>query len=788
MKKILLASVVALTSTTALAIDEIDNGNILVNLSETCPPNTRYLKREEFLKFKEKLDILEWGIYRIDNTLAAMGSGYGYQIKSYNTNYPPGHSLCVNKTGSIFKQDLGSKNKLKQKFYNTSFMENVEFDGIQSSLVTSRGQYDTFGESYIKKLLILVKKDSANLFNITLRPASYGENDDSISYSKINRRYSYAGLSANVSEHRLKLQYIGTANDVWHPTSHSGSITYDESFIPYRRVISWPFDIALSKSVESDYIQFSIYLLTEQAKSNLNAPSNIAISISEANYDPSTGVIQTGDKVLNDAIYLNADSYTLNQWLNYNILVNSNRNSTSSPFFSTTHYLNALKPYSQAYNNIGNIIYTSDTVVPLNENRPRNKRCIEDIIYGISSFGIYVLERIFGAPSLCGISQDNNQIDGIQRNNNAIPSNVDLESYEAIEQSINNDDDGFNVAMTNLACGDNPHSDVNESNCTDSQNRAINLIGDLTREEVIQVLHILQEYNNDVATAGATPLPDINIDDSWLRNYILENPIEAEGLLTHASVLMSSSRASASGGPELISFRNRKGEKRNIAPILGSCAERSITLDGSNNLKCIKKVKKKLGKNEHDKIITPPANTQIGGRFYQRHSQPFHGLATQLVNSYVPLPPRYTINDIFNYVWGIAEDGMRSGNNLGIVYLPDPQFLSDRDRLNKRFSYGLYHIWSTIEGGHRRDWEALGITNRDMLATMLMAALSNTTSDVENRASPRNGSSVRTYGNIQFTYNNQQYTVTNLRIVIGSNGMVITSYPIRNTKLNKDSN
>ena len=109
---------------------------------------------------------------------------------------------------------------------------------------------------------------------------------------------------------------------------------------------------------------------------------------------------------------------------------------------------------------------------------------------------------------------------------------------------------------------------------------------------------------------------------------------------------------------------------------------------------------------------------QTGGQYYRREadSRDFHNMIRTFGNSGVS--SRIGTYELATNTWAIGRDGAAPGNNQRFVVLSD----ADNGR-GGRATFGLRHIWTNKEGGHQNDFMRLGFHNQEMLARMLMAAL-----------------------------------------------------------------
>lgn len=409
----------------------------------------------------------------------------------------------------------------------------------------------------------------------------------------------------------------------------------------------------------------------------------------------------------------------------------------------------------------------------------RLKRSVtDDITYCIASLGQWCLERLFGATAV------NDPATAPVHIAQLTPQpfvGANLIVYEA-EEIPSGDMPDFDAAMGMQYCADS--SPVQPGNgpehCETEDRRMISAIGELSVNAIRGLQGEIEQYNVEQGH-GATPLPSLQTSDVALTAWLRADLTRAANALSAAQNIASVSD-SRNQPNQPVNLRKKKSKT-----LKSSCVYQDTKQETQNPAwTCVDHAKKKY--NRTTPTVALPPNQQTGGRYFLRTRLQDEGQRNQLVReveSRGTLPGGLNAaNGSFrNSIEGIARDGFSGPGNLNIVYL------NYAGRINRetRFPYGISHIWELGAGGgdnagHRDDWRQLGINDTSELTRVIMSALTDTHASV-NQDRGRNGNLVRTYQS--FTYIDSQrnrFTFRNIRIVLGQNGVVITAYPLRNSK------
>jgi len=389
--------------------------------------------------------------------------------------------------------------------------------------------------------------------------------------------------------------------------------------------------------------------------------------------------------------------------------------------------------------------------LPTAENRQRG--CIEELIQSLQSLGTWGLTRFFGEPSASGIQ------------NHQPMENSDNVVNEVIKtQPHSNNPNAFNTARNVLACDDNVNTDANEGTCTTEQNDAINLMKDLTLDQLAAVINNVQEHL-DREEQGAGPALSVNTGNHDLNDFINFNPELAIDMLNNAMKIASASNVKPKR-------RAKKGKNRQDNVLTGAGSNGNAEIDTDDVFQLVTNLRKRTNKK-------PKVALQTGGQYFTRSSDSpnFNTMINKFNHSMNS--SRMGINDLKIHTWAIANDGEAAGSDRRFVVLSD----ANNGRNGERAGFGLEHIWTKKQGGHQDDFMLRGINNRDMLARMIMAALASTAGRPQITTRTGEGGQRRLYAAVTFESAGSNYLFTNVVIVVGIDGFVITAFPTKNSTL-----
>ncbi|RKP48168.1 hypothetical protein [Trinickia fusca] len=407
-------------------------------------------------------------------------------------------------------------------------------------------------------------------------------------------------------------------------------------------------------------------------------------------------------------------------------------------------------------------------------NKHRERRCFEDWLQSVYSLGAWALERLHGSPSACA-SGPAHALSAPQIPITPTPEpppNVDLTVYESTEIG-GTDIADFELAMGLTFCGMSPLPSTSPDACTLRDREAIEAIGELSPLTLASLIERIDTYDSGTQPSGSALR--LTTGNATLDTWLNESPERARNALDSAAAIARASDTRMQPS-EPLNLRKRRDKV-----IKASCAEYKVHLDSiDEGWECVQKAKAKRGITTPRIAVTP--QLQRGGVYALRGSGlEFDRLVRAWRNAGLSLPPGMSSAEFANLTYAIAHDGAMSGDNLGIVYLNDPD---DRAR-TRRFPYGVSHILAPGAGGgdnagHRGDWlhlRGLSVSSQDVLARVIMAALTDAHAEYRQERS-RNGNVVRTYRRFIYRSDDADYVISNVRIVLGHNGMVITAYPL----------
>ncbi|WP_363796925.1 hypothetical protein ABU614_16985 [Lysobacter firmicutimachus] len=342
-------------------------------------------------------------------------------------------------------------------------------------------------------------------------------------------------------------------------------------------------------------------------------------------------------------------------------------------------------------------------------------------------------------------------------------------------------DDSFAAAMNYQVCLDRPETDVDEGVCTTTERAELTTMAELSFTEIQSAITAITAYLDEAAVgAGSARLPTTS--SASLNAIITSNPEHALGLLNNAArIAYSSGAGETPSAPIAPRADSSKGKKKRKG--VGAAVCTTKTPDASDGFECVQRgVRKRRPVTEQTDVVSVPAQVSNSGRYYRPSDASYNALARAVVNSGVGLPFGMTqanFNSGSGYIAAMAYDGARIGQGMSVVYLPN---VTGQQGDTSRFGYGLQHIWTTRTGGHRNEWETLGVTSSAMLTDLIMSALVSHGPVEITRDPQRPTNQRRNYASVSFNYAGQTYFATNVIIVVSDNGMVITAYPSTNRR------
>ncbi|MBU2899009.1 hypothetical protein [Vibrio hepatarius] len=786
----------ALYSTHSLAIIDLTPSHIEVQ-GEQCENGYRLIKPAEAKELsiqlynQNKIDV--WGRYFLDNgktlsitqdnSINVVHDAFEYltNISDNDPSIPTGQSLCTKKKGNFYAIDTSSETKYQKIIYNELAIDTDLSDGVLHTTTTDQVSDIKYGQNLISRIRVLVKVATDNRTSFMIR--AVGENptpDPQVSVDGYGN-LGYVGLAGTINGKTLRMRYNGTGDRALGPTPR---LLDSFLFTPgsgYPLMKYWEFKLNLEESISEGYVLATLNVFSDKAQKQLFEKTNISLELNDAEYFPETGVTVVGNSLLSSPIHFRTDEYSQNQWSSYHLLYSASSEAIDERYFSGKH-IGALSNSTQENkyaDDLQNLILAQHTAIPLElpTAHRRQKRCVEDFIQSLQSLGAWAFARWLGEPSVCGVQ--NHQlianvppliVDEPQPTGNN--SNV---VYEVIEAQPHSDNpDAFNTAMNVLACDDNVNTDADEGTCTTEQNEAINLMGDLTHTQLGTIINDVQEHLN-LAAQGAGPALSVDTGNQHLNDFINHNPEAAIDLLNSAMLVANASNVKPD---KLVSRRNKKGKKRNDNVLTGSCANNDPEVKDDDGYQCVQKIRRRANIRPTETVVSVPPLLQTGGQYFTRStdSSNFHNMVLAFNNSGVS--SRMNRNEVSANTWAIAYDGAPAGNNRRFVVLSDAN-----DGRRDRFGFGLTHIWTNRDGGHQRDFMQHGFHNQEMLARMIMAALTSVDGNPRITTRTGEGGQRRDYAAVTFVYGRYHYLFTNVAIVVGSDGYVITAFPTRNSRL-----
>ncbi len=786
----------AFYSTNSLAIIDLTPSHIEVQ-GEQCEKGYRLIKPAEARKLSTQLynqnKIEVWGRYFLDNgkTLSITQDNsinmdndafqYLTNIGDNDPHIPTGQSLCTKQKGNFYAVDTSSETKYQKIIYNELAIDQELSDGVLHTTTMDQVSAIKYGQNLISRIRVLVKVDTDNRTSFMIRAVGEDPTPDSQVSVDGYGNLGYVGLTGAINGKTLRMRYNGTGDRALGPTP---PLLDSYLFTPgsgYPLMKYWEFKLNLEESISDGYVLATLNIFSDKAQKQLFEKTNISLELNDAEYFPETGVTVVGNSLLSSPIHFRTDEYSQNQWSTYRLLYSASSEAIDERYFSGKH-IGTLSNFTQKNkyaDDLQNLILAQHTAIPLElpTAHHRQRRCVEDFIQSLQSLGTWALARMWGEPSICGVQ--NNQplanvppliVDEPQPTSNS--NNVVYEVIEA--QPHSNNPDAFNTAMNVLACDDNVNTDADEGTCTTEQNEAINLMGDLTHDQLETLINDVQEHLN-LAEQGAVPALSVDTGNPNLDNFINHNPEVAINLLNSAMQIANASNVKPD---KLVSRRSKKGKKRNDTIVTGSCANSNLEVKDDDGWQCVREIRKRTNRRVTDTVVTLPPLLQTGGQYFTRRSAytNFNNMIRVFNNSGVS--SRMSRNEVSANTWAIAYDGAPAGNNRRFVVLSDAN-----DGRRDRFGFGLTHIWTNRDGGHQNDFMQHGFHNQEMLARMIMEALTSVDGNPRITTRTGEGGQRRDYAAVTFVYGRYHYLFTNVAIVVGSDGYVITAFPTRNSRL-----
>lgn len=406
----------------------------------------------------------------------------------------------------------------------------------------------------------------------------------------------------------------------------------------------------------------------------------------------------------------------------------------------------------------------------------RDKRCVEDFLQTLIYAPVWLLERALNAPSHCTLDPEPNNQPNLPLIDIAaapeLPPAIDLTLYEAAAIDAGGFS-AFDVAMNIVFCNDNtsPAAALGEA-CTLTDRSAIAAIGELSPDQIRALLEQIAGLGGSSQQANTS----LNTGNAALDIWLNENWERAENALNAAVTIVRTSDAAQRPNKPV----KKPGTEAKI--LKASCVDNRDVLEIGDDpwQQCIRKAKHRT--NVTVPAVSIPPRVQVRGNYYLSDTREFDTLVRQFKHSGKSLPPGVSSDQFAQFTRAIGIDAARAGDNLGIVFLNDPDMRGGR----QRFPFGLEHIWAVGSGGgpnagHREDWQTLlglSVNSRELLVQIVMAALTDPDAAYVQQRS-RNGNLVRIYRGFRFHYGSRIYRVRNIQVVLGQNGMVISAFPIK---------
>ncbi|WP_159082877.1 hypothetical protein [Burkholderia mayonis] len=672
------------------------------------------------------------------------------------------------------------------------------------------------GTKFTQKFQLLVNLGADRSANFYIRPSSLTSSaPKSIGTNRDKSWYAFSGITARVdpSSHSVKVNLYGTAPyKNWTTYQSKSSALLFPYYIDGANSVSsnglasdssgsgilfrWSSSANYSLDANATAAVVTVYV----APSLSDSSGYISVNINQATYDSNTGEIVIGKQLTDSLQSFYVDGYSLSQWMNLPIIASSSSAAFNDDYLSVVGNIPAgSNPTDKYFADNAAAVYLGHTVTKASARQPRG--ISDDFYYCLSTFGLWCVERLFGAPSIDGA--DDHRIDPVIVSQPQPPSNIDsLQAYDVAEigpPRRNPNLDDVDLAMNMLACGqEDPDDATSPLACTVDDSTAIAAFTALSLDDARTMRRALHDYADALESGAASP-PTINTNNSAVNSWAIQNPELAETLLDGVISVMNSS--SAVDQPSTKGAVRNRGKKM----IRASCVKSSSVQEASDEgWICIKKAKVKTS-DAGNRTGVPP-NVQPGGQYYLQsdgtQTANFNTLIREIVNS-SQIPPGFSSSNFGASVRAIARDGAPSGYNRGIVYLMNANFQGQASNTGRRFGFGLQHILSPGPSqqqrdrgitqdasiGHREDWAALGVGNdtagQNQLTRIIMSAVTSTTaisSQAQRNSMVAGFSYARDYSSIVVANGSTYDTYTNIRIVIGGDGNIITAYPLKGAK------
>lgn len=570
-----------------------------------------------------------------------------------------------------------------------------------------------------------------------------------------------------------------------------------------------PFSRALSRS--ATHLLVTAYFLP-RTHTPLTAPesSNVIVTVDEAFVQPGRplsagdnsvsqpGRIVARARLISD-IKLKVDAKAWMNWIKQGIRAGSadtNRALVAGAVGSAAFVEQRMLSFEGGSNNAS----------PSNA---RKKRCVEDWILAATTFGSWFVERIFlGADSACSLDGTSDAT-AAHRDLTLVEVVPFVEARPSLDHAVyeaaaypDDEASAFARAAGILFCGDDIANGGTGSNdaCTTQEHAALTAIGALSPRTVRRLVDQIAGIGSS-AHAETQPLRTGNtrldqwLNADWARASNALDAALAVVAVSDAALAPEQPIAAGGGNAVLVKASCAHGDALDD----GDRAAASDDDDSNGNddawQECTKKSQKKAG-TQGKRFAIPPL-VQSHGQYHMRpaepfaqlpRSDPFRRLIARFNASGRSRPGGITESQFPLMTRAIAIDGARTGDNFGIVFLNDAT--DRREPGRRRFSFGLEHIWAPGTGGgdnagHRGDWAALDglpVDSPNLLAHVVMAALTDVNADYVQQRADAKGNRARTYRSFRFAYSGALYLIKDVRIILGQNGMVITAYPLVGAK------
>ncbi len=627
-----------------------------------------------------------------------------------------------------------------------------------------------------------------------LYPSKNSEGEAAVTLNQDQSKGLFPGLAGTINSNKVTFHYTGTSRNNSHYTNGHESYSEDSSTFPGYTQKYWRWSFPLSEPFDPLDTNVLVSILITPASYLTDGKPGIHVMINKARFDEK-GLLAVGDSLLESPLSLQADDYSMSLWQTLPLTVSSfHFNDANIVQEAANLNIEAGKLTPHPYYSDYDIEFLDQRTYPVNR---RFKRCWEDFIQGVNTLSAWWIERLFGAPSICEIDTGEHSPQITQQNNNSsvvITYTTNNESPEpnpnetdtvvpisSNELDVASNQTSYQAAMDIAYCANEVDTGTTQADqqnhCNDNEEQVISWLGDVSLDHQITMQTGLRQFLDDQAR-GAAVFPDnIATGNAQLDQWVREHAEQAESLIARSvQVLVNSdTRSSPNIAPNELRQRKKKVTKT-------SCYSRDTSVkQESGEWQCVKNTKKRH-KNTDKVVALPPrveegyvTNDSNNSSDQQRHRNLVREFLNQ--NNHNNLPPGLNSNQFSDFTPYIGRDAAPTGQNLGILYLNNPRIPGS----HQRFSYGLSHIWTNNDGGHRRDWENYEIQNTTQLSHLIMTAL--TQRQPKKHEKQTNGNYRREYSEVSVPRGDGSFDVySNFIIILGSNGMVITAYPTKRTK------